>query len=104
MEHQIKKFAEVMTNSKAQHLIKTHVRSLLFENNHLIIFVDNTAPLHEFNNPEMDVHLNKGIGEIYGEDITYEFKLNKPENNDKKEELGQQHNFNLMHDRKKGRK
>lgn len=105
MEHKIKILAEAMTNSHAKHLVQTHVRSLHFENGHLIVYTENAAPLHEFENPEMDKHIKKGIEKVYGEDITYEFRLNKPDKDyDKEEELGQQHNFNLIHDLKKGRK
>ena len=104
MEHQIKVLAEAMTNNQAKHLIQTHVHSLHFENGHLIIYVHNAAPLHELENSEMDVHLQKGIAKVYGEEMTYEFRLNKPEKSNEESEIGQQHSFNLIHDSKMGRK
>jgi len=105
MEHQIKLLAEAMASDRAKHLIKAHVRELLFENNHLIIFVDNTAPLHEFENKKMDEHLKKGMEKIYGEDITYEyrlFKADKPREQEKK--VGREYNFSLIRSSKKGKK
>lgn len=77
MEHQIKALAELIAHEHTKHLVKTHVRELHFENKHLIIYVDNTAPLHEFRQKENDQHLQKALNQLYGEDITYEIKLYK---------------------------
>ena len=75
MEHQIKALAQAITHHQTSHLIVSHVKELRFENKHLIIFVDNAAPLHELSGKELDPHLRKGLEAIYGKDITYELKL-----------------------------
>ncbi|MBI5422187.1 hypothetical protein HZA44_03570 [Candidatus Peregrinibacteria bacterium] len=75
MEHQIKKLAEAMTHAKLHKLIMSHVKELLLENNHLIIFVDNAAPLHEMSEKAMDEHLKKGLESVYGTEITYELRV-----------------------------
>ena len=77
MEHQIKALAELITHEHTKHLVKTHVRELHFENKHLIVYVDNAAPLHEFEEKENDKQLQKALNKLYGEDITYEVKLHK---------------------------
>ncbi|MBN1258785.1 hypothetical protein JXA05_03435 [Candidatus Peregrinibacteria bacterium] len=77
MEHQIKALAELITHAHTKHLVQTHVKELHFENKHLVIYVDNAAPLHEFTENENDKHLKKALEERYGEDITYEVKLHK---------------------------
>ena len=78
MEHEIKALAEAITNTHAKHLVESHVKELKLEDEHLTIYVDNAAPLHELENDEMDHHLQNGMEKVYG-DITYEFKLHKPD-------------------------
>lgn len=75
MEHQIKKLAEAITNAKLKKLVQAHVKELLLENNHLVIFVENSAPLHEMSDKAMDEHLKKGLEKIYDSKITYELRL-----------------------------
>ena len=77
MEHQIKALAELIAHEHTKHLVKTHVRELHFENKHLIVYVDNAAPLHEFKEKGNDQQLEKALNKLYGEDITYEVKLYK---------------------------
>jgi len=105
MEHQIKLLAEAMNSDRAKHLIRAHVRELHFENNHLIVYVDNTAPLHEFENKKMDEHLKKGMEKIYGENITYEYKLQKADKpHEREKEVGREYNFNMIRGSKRGKK
>jgi hypothetical protein len=90
MEHGIKALAEAITHTHTKNLIQSHVKELHFENNHLIIFVDNAAPLHEFETKEIDHHLQKGIGKLYeeeGEDITYELRIHGGEIPHEREKL-----------------
>ena len=75
MEHQIKALAEAVESPKLQKLIQSHVKELLFENNHLVIFVDNAAFLHEMNEKRMDESLRKGLEKLYDPSITYEVRL-----------------------------
>ena len=77
MEHKIKELAEAITNTHAKDLIQSHVKGLFFENEHLIIYLDNASPLHELETEEMDHHLQSGMEKVYGPDITYELKLEK---------------------------
>jgi len=101
MEHQIKLLAEAMASEHAKHLIKAHVRELHFENNHLIVYVDNTAPLHEFEDPKMNAHLKKGMEKIYGDNITYEYKLHKADKpHEREKEVGRDHCFRLIRNKK----
>ncbi len=67
---------QTITNEKLKKLIQSHVRELALdeETKHLVIFVDNAAPLHELNSGEMDEHLKKGLEKVYDPDITYEMK------------------------------
>ena len=76
MEHKIKMLMEAITNERLKKLIESHVRELALdeETKHLVIFVDNVAPLHEIGSKEMDEHLRKGLEKIYDPDITYELK------------------------------
>ena len=77
MEHKIKTLVEAITNGHTKDLIQAHVKELTFneEAKHLIIYVDNAAPIHELESEEGDHHLNSGLKKVYGEDITYEVKL-----------------------------
>ena len=77
MEHQIKELAGAITNTHVKNLVESHVKELKFENEHLTIYVDNTHPLHELENAEMDHHLQNGMEKVYGKDITYELKMFK---------------------------
>ncbi len=76
MDSKIKVLVEAITNSHVKSLIETHVKELTFDEStkHLVIHMDNVAPLHELEGKEEDKHLNKGLAEVYGEDITYEFR------------------------------
>ena len=74
MEHKIKELADAITSAHTSSLIRSHVKDLKFENDHLTIFVDNAGPLHELESNECDHHLQSGMEKIYG-DITYELKL-----------------------------
>jgi hypothetical protein len=78
MEHQIKALANAIISARVKHLIQTHVKELHFENNHLIIYFNNAAPLHELAEGEYDRHLKDGLEKVYGKDITYELRLWKP--------------------------
>ena len=75
MEHKIKLLAESITHTHTSNLIQSHARELVFEDQHLIIYVDNAGPLHELAEDETDHHLQKGLEKVYGEDITYEVRL-----------------------------
>lgn len=75
MEHKIKALAEAITHVKLQKLVISHVKELLLEKNHLIIFVDNAAPLREMSEKSMDEHLKKGLEKIYDPSITYELRV-----------------------------
>jgi hypothetical protein len=75
MEHQIKALVEAIGHDKLKKLVQSHVKELLLENKHLIIFVENTAPLHELNHPSMEEHMKKALEKVYGTKITYEFRL-----------------------------
>jgi len=76
MEHEIKAFAEAITNAHTKSLVTSHVKELSFneEQNHLVIVVDNAGPLHELSSEDGDHHLQNAMEKIYG-DITYELKL-----------------------------
>ncbi len=76
MEHEIKMLMEAITNTTLKKLIQSHVKELALdeETKHLVIYVDNAAPLHEMNSKEMDEHLRKSLEKIYDPDITYELK------------------------------
>ncbi len=74
MEHQIKTLAAAITHQRTSHLVLSHVKELKLENGHLTILVDNTGPLHELSGKELDPHLQKGLEQVYGVDITYELK------------------------------
>jgi hypothetical protein len=75
MEHKLKELVEALTNQHTKDLIETHARELRFENNHLTIYLDNAAPLHELEEEDNDKHLRDGLEKVFGEDITYEVKL-----------------------------
>ena len=77
MEHAIKTLAEAITHKHTRSLVESHVKELSFENNHLMIYVDNAGPLHELSDKETEEHLRKALEEIYGVDSTYEFKIYK---------------------------
>lgn len=68
--------AQAITNHHVKSLVESHVKELSFDESarHLIIFMDNVGPLHELEGKEEDKHLNKALAEVYGDDITYEFK------------------------------
>lgn len=76
MDSQVKKLAEAITNGHVSSLIHSHVKELTFDDatKHLIIHMDNVGPLHDLEGKEEDKHLNKGLAEVYGEDITYELR------------------------------
>ena len=84
MEHKIKELAEAITNTHTKNLIETHAKELKFEDNHLTIYLDNAAPLHELETEEMDHHLQNGMEKVYG-DISYELKLHKGETSHERE-------------------
>ena len=94
MEHQIKILAEAITNGHTKKIIQTHVKELDFneETKHLVIYVDNAGPMHELFNEEGDHHLNNGLKEIYGGDITYEVKLHGEGNHEREKAVP--HNIN----------
>ena len=75
MEHQIKALAEAITHEKLKKLVQSHVKELLLENKHLIIFVENMAPLHELDQKSMDEHMKKALEKVYDPKTTYEFRL-----------------------------
>ena len=77
MEHKIKELAEAITHVHTRNLVQSHVvdLSLNEETRHLVIYVDNAGPMHELSNDEGDHHLNSGLSEVYGDDITYEIKV-----------------------------
>jgi hypothetical protein len=105
MDHQIKLLAEAVESPHAKKLIESHVKALHFENNHLIVYVDNAHPFHEMIEEKMEHHFKVGMEKVYGEDITYEFKLhksNKP--NEEEKETGREYNFSLIRGQKKGKK
>ena len=77
MEHKIKKFADAITNVNTKNLIQSHVKELHFENNHLMIYIENAGPLHELEENECDHHLQNAMKKVYGKNITYELKLFK---------------------------
>jgi hypothetical protein len=79
MEHEIKKLADAVTNKHIKNLVLSHVDELHFENNHLIVYVDNAGPFHELEGEEGGHHLKTAMEKVYGEGITYEFKLSKGE-------------------------
>ncbi len=77
MERQIKLLAEAITNGHTKDIIQAHVKELAFdeEAKHLVIYVDNAAPMHDLSSEEGDHHLKSGLEKVYGEDITYEVKM-----------------------------
>ena len=75
MEHQIKALATAITHEKLKKLVQSHVKELLLEGNHLIIFVGNTAQLHELSLKSMDEHLKKALEKVYDPKTTYEFRI-----------------------------
>ena len=77
MEPQIKMLAEAITHGHTKNLVQTHVKELAFdeEAKHLIIYVDNAAPMHDLASEEGDHHLKSGLEKVYGEDITYQVKM-----------------------------
>jgi hypothetical protein len=85
MEHKIKALADAITHVHTRSLIQTHVRDMVFneETRHLVIYVDNAAPMHELQTDEGDHHLNSGLSEIYGDDITYEVKIHHDAKNER---------------------
>ncbi len=75
MEHQIKALAEAITHEKLKKLVIGHVKELLLENGHLVIFVENAAPLHELSQKSTEEHLKKALEKVFDPKITYEFRL-----------------------------
>jgi len=75
MEHKIKTLAEAITHEKLKKLVISHVRELTLENNHLVIFVDNAAPLHEMEEKSMDDYLKAALEKVYDPTTTYELRL-----------------------------
>jgi len=78
MEHLIKSLAEAVTHEKLKKLVISHVKELLLENNHLVIFVDNAAPLHEMSLKSMDEHLKSALEKVFDSKTTYELRLVHP--------------------------
>ncbi len=75
MNHEIKALTEAITNSHTQSLVQSHVKELRLEDNHLVIFVDNSGPLQKLSSDELDHHLKSGLEKVYDPEITYELKL-----------------------------
>jgi hypothetical protein len=90
MEQVIKTLVEAITHTHTKNLIESHVTKLAFDEDsqHLIIYVDNAAPLHELDSDELDVHLNKGLVAVYGNTITYDLKLNHAGGSDRERGMG----------------
>jgi hypothetical protein len=78
MEHLIKTLSENIGNAQLKKLVASHVKELLLENGHLVIFVDNAAPLREMSEKSMDEHMKKALEKVYDPKTTYEFKLFHP--------------------------
>lgn len=89
MNHAIKVLAEAITHAHTQNLVESHVKELQFDEqtNHLIIYLDNAGPLHEFSSEEGDRHLNSGLSKIYGEDITYELRLHGEHSHEREKQV-----------------
>ena len=77
MEHKLKLLAESAEGPNLKRLIVSHVKELALENGHLIVYVDNTAPLHEFSDKKMDEQLKKALEKIFDPSITYEIRVQK---------------------------
>jgi hypothetical protein len=94
MEHKIKMLAEAITSAHTKNLIQAHVKELNFneESQHLIIVLDNAGPLHELSDEEGTHHLVSGLEKIYGENITYQFKLQSDEGSGREKAVP--HNIN----------
>lgn len=75
MEHKLKALAEAAESPKLKQLIKSHVKELKLENNHLVIFVDNATPLHELSEKRMDASLKNALEKVFDPSITYEVRL-----------------------------
>ena len=75
MEHQIKQIVEACSHAKTQKLIENHLVEILLHDQHLVLLIDNAAPLHELSQEENDEHLKKALEAVFGEDLTYELKL-----------------------------
>ncbi|MBU0705808.1 hypothetical protein KJ657_00780 [Patescibacteria group bacterium] len=98
MEHKIKTLAEAITNGRTKHLVQTHVKALAYneETKHLIIYVDNAAPMHELSSEEGDHHLNNGLNAVYGDDITYEVKMHGETTHENEKQIGREINYGLL--------
>ncbi len=79
MDHEVKQLAESITSAHTKNLVISHVKELKFEDGHLTIYVDNAGPIHELESEDIDHHLKSGMEKVYGEDITYELKIHKPD-------------------------
>lgn len=77
MEHKIKEIASNLEEGHIKDLVKKHINGIYFENSHLTLFVDNASALHELEEKNTDKTLCNALEKVYGEDITYEFKLEK---------------------------
>lgn len=75
MEHNIKTLFQATDHAPLKKLIESHVKALILKENHLIVYVDNQAPLHELEEKSMDEHLRKALEKMYDPNITYELKL-----------------------------
>lgn len=75
MEHDIKMIADATNSGHLKKLIESHVKELVLDNNHLVIYVDNQHPLQEME--DMGDALNKALEKAYEEDLTWELKLHK---------------------------
>lgn len=94
MEPKIKSLAQAITHTHTQHLVQSHVKALEFneDTKHLVIVVDNAAPMHELESEEGDKHLNSGLVKIYGDDMTYEVRLASGEEHERENLIP--HNIN----------
>lgn len=75
MEHQIKQLVEATENKHLKSIFQASIKALEFENNHLTIYVNNAAPLHELESEDLADALKNALKTVYGEAITYEAKL-----------------------------
>ena len=77
MEHNIKKFAEVITHGRTRDLFRGHVKGIDHANEHVVIYVDNAGPMRELRDKRGDEQIKKAVDQVCGENCTYELKLYK---------------------------
>jgi hypothetical protein len=75
MEHKLKALAAATDSPNLKKLIESHVKELKLENNHLVIYVENAAQVHELEEPRMGKHLKSALEKIFDPSITYEVRL-----------------------------